>query len=85
MVKPKRKAGSGLVRNHYGSLEGALSLSQLAWSSKWLLLFSYLHNDNMVTNGFFMGVLSQKNIKCPKIQIKWCKKNMLVRHSQMHS
>lgn len=31
------------------------------------LLFSYLHNDNIVTNGFFMGVLLQRNIKCPKI------------------
>ena len=67
-MKPERKAVGALVRKKMGVTRGrtfpftACLVLNLA-----SLLFSYLHKDNMVTNGFFMGILLQRNIKYPKI------------------
>jgi hypothetical protein len=66
----------------YESLEGAPSLSKLGISLAFLS-FSYLHKGNMVTNGFFLEAFLYRNIKCPKIKVKLCAKNMLVRHLQI--
>lgn len=59
------KAAYVLMRNKCGSLEGAHSLSELVFNLA-SLSFSYLHNENMVTNEIFMEVLLTQKYKMSK-------------------